>query len=116
MGDALDRGNCRGLKLTVHVMKVIERIAYSLVRQVMTIQWGTLGGWEDLYADGIFIIANSMEEHIYRLLIWKKGMEKKGLSEHREDHNYDLLYRPWPTREIRQLPICHLPHWCRQQH
>ena len=25
-------------------MKVIEKIAYSLVKQVMTIDWGTLGG------------------------------------------------------------------------
>ena len=44
MGDALDRGNNRGLKLTEQAMKVIYRIANSLVRQVMTIDWGTLGG------------------------------------------------------------------------
>ena len=44
MDDALDRGNYRGLKLTEQAMKVIERIAYSLVKQVMTIDWGTLGG------------------------------------------------------------------------
>ena len=37
MDDALDRGNYRGLKLTEQAMKVIERIAYSLVKQVMTI-------------------------------------------------------------------------------
>ena len=43
IGDALDRCNCRGLKLMVQAMKVIERIAYSLVKQVMTIDWGTLG-------------------------------------------------------------------------
>ena len=43
-GDALDRDNYRGLKLMEQAMKVIERIAYSLVRQVMTIDWSTLGG------------------------------------------------------------------------
>ena len=48
MDDALDQANYRGLKLTEQAMKVIERIAYCLVRQVMTIDWGTLG---DLYAD-----------------------------------------------------------------
>ena len=42
--DALDRGNYRRLKLTEQAMKVIQRIAYSLVRQVMTFDWGTLGG------------------------------------------------------------------------
>ena len=31
-GDALDQGNYRGLKLTEQAMKVIERIAYSLIR------------------------------------------------------------------------------------
>ena len=34
-GDALDRGNYRGLKLTEQAMKVIERIVYSLIRQVV---------------------------------------------------------------------------------
>ena len=60
MDDALDGGNYRGLKL-MQAMKVIERIAYSLVRQVMTIDWVP---WEDLYADGIVIIAYSMEEYV----------------------------------------------------
>ena len=32
-GDALDRGDYRGLKLTEQVMKVLERIADSLIRQ-----------------------------------------------------------------------------------
>ena len=72
-------------------MKDIERIAHSLVKQAMTIDWGTLGG---LYADGIVIIAYFMEEYVHRLLTWKEGMEKKGLSERGEDHNYDLCYRP----------------------
>ena len=44
MDDALDQANYRGLQLTEQAMKVIEGIAYSLVRQVMTIDWGTLGG------------------------------------------------------------------------
>ena len=40
----LGPSNYRGLKLTEQAMKVIERIAYSLIRQVMTIDWSTLGG------------------------------------------------------------------------
>ena len=35
--------------------------------------------WEDLYADYLVIIADSLEECIRRLLIWKEAMEKKGL-------------------------------------
>ena len=36
-GDALDRGNYRGLKLTEQYIKAIVRIAYNLIRQVVTI-------------------------------------------------------------------------------
>ena len=35
--------------------------------------------WEDLYADDLVIIADSLEECVGRLLIWKEAMEKKGL-------------------------------------
>ena len=54
-------------------MKVIERIAYSLIRRAVTINWSTLGG---LHADAIVIIADSMEECVHRLLTWKEGMER----------------------------------------
>ena len=54
-------------------MKVIERIAYSLIRQVVTINWSTLGG---LYADALVIIADSMGECVRRLLTLKEGMER----------------------------------------
>ena len=35
--------------------------------------------WEDLYADDLVIIADSLEEYVRRLLIWKEVMEKKRL-------------------------------------
>ena len=35
--------------------------------------------WEDLYADDLVIIADSLEECVRRLLIWKKAIKKKGL-------------------------------------
>ena len=64
-------------------MKVIERIAYSPVRQVVAITWSNLGR---LYADAIVIIADSMEECVRRLLTWKEGMERYGAkSERKED-------------------------------
>ena len=36
--------------------------------------------WDDLYADDLVIIADSLEECVRRLLIWKAAMEKKGLN------------------------------------
>ena len=35
-GDALERGNYHGLKLTEQVMKVLERIVDGLIRQVVS--------------------------------------------------------------------------------
>ena len=54
-------------------MKVIDRIAYSLIRQVVTINWSSLGG---LYSDALVIIADSMGECVRRLLTWKEGKER----------------------------------------
>ena len=68
MGDALDRGNCRGLKilkLTEQSMKAIERIAYSLIIEVVTINGVPL---ENLHADDLVIIADSMKKCVRRLL------------------------------------------------
>ena len=36
-GDALERGNYRGLKLTEQVMKILERIVDALIRQLVSI-------------------------------------------------------------------------------
>ena len=36
--------------------------------------------WEDLYADDLVIIAESLEERVRRLLTWREAMEKKGQS------------------------------------
>ena len=35
--------------------------------------------WEDLYADDLVIIAESLEECVRRLLAWKETVEEKGL-------------------------------------
>ena len=42
-GDALDRGNYRGLRLTEQVMKVLERIVDGLMRQVVSIDDSQFG-------------------------------------------------------------------------
>ena len=42
-GDALERSNYRGLKLTEQVMKVLERIVDSLIRQLVSIDNSQFG-------------------------------------------------------------------------
>ena len=61
-GDALERGNYRGLKLTEQVMKVLERIVDGLIRQVVSIddsQFGFVPGRGT--TDAIFVVRQLQE-------------------------------------------------------
>ena len=64
-GDTLDRGNYRGLKLTEQVMKVLERIVDSLIRQVVSTdhsQFGFVPGRGT--TDAIFVIRQLQEKYL----------------------------------------------------
>ena len=63
MGDTLDRGNNRALKLTDQAMKVIEKIANILLRQVVYIdesQFGFVPGRCTI--DAIFVVSQLQEK------------------------------------------------------
>ena len=68
---------------------------------------------EDLYADDLVIIADSLEECVRMLLIWKEAMEKKGRC--KKDKGHDLWYRPGPLAELRRIPMRCLSYRSRQQ-
>jgi len=56
-GDALDRGNYRGLKLTDQVMKLLERVLDSYIRKMVNVdemQFGFVPGRGT--TDAIFIV------------------------------------------------------------
>ena len=103
-GDALDRDNYRGLKLTEQAMKILERIVDGLIRQVVSIgdsQFGFVPGRGT--TDAIFVVRQLQEKYLAAnkrlymafvdlekafdcvpwkviwLLKWKEAMEKKGL-------------------------------------
>ena len=64
-GDALNRGNYRGLKLIDQVMKVLERVVESLIRQRVEIdemQCGFMSGHGT--TDAIFIVRQLQEKHL----------------------------------------------------
>ena len=64
-GEALDRMNYRGFKLTEHTLKVIERIIEDLVRNIVKIddmQFGFMPG--RCTKDAIFISRKIQEAHI----------------------------------------------------
>ena len=64
-GDALDRGNYRGLKLIEQVLKVLERVVESLIRKRVEIddmQFGFMPGRGT--TDAIFILRQLQEKHL----------------------------------------------------
>ena len=64
-GDALDRGNYRGLELTEQAMKILERIVDGLIRQVVSIddsQFGFVPGRGT--TDAIFVVRQLQEKYL----------------------------------------------------
>ena len=64
-GDALERGNYRGLKLTEQVMKILERIVDGLIRQLVSIddsQFGFVPGRGT--TDAIFVVRQLQEKYL----------------------------------------------------
>ena len=63
MGDALERGNYRDLKLTEQVIKILERIVDGLIRQLVSIddsQFGFIPGRGT--TDTIFVVRQLQEK------------------------------------------------------
>ena len=67
------------VKVGVHQGSVLSPLLFIIVLETLSREFRAGVPWEDLYADDLFIIADSLEECVRRLLIWKKAMEKKGL-------------------------------------
>ena len=68
-GDALDRGNYRGLKLTDQVMKLLERVLDSTIRDMVNIdemQFGFVPG--RAITDALFIARQVQENFITNIL------------------------------------------------
>ena len=64
-GDALDRGNYRGLKLTEQAMKILERIVDGLIRQVVSIDYSQFGfGSARGNTDAIFVVRQLQEKYL----------------------------------------------------
>ena len=67
------------VKGRVHQGSVLSPLLFIIVLEALSHEFRAGVPWEDLYADDLVIIADSLEECVRRLLIWKEAMEKKGL-------------------------------------
>ena len=58
---------------------MLSPLLFILVLEALSREFRTGVPWELLYADDLVIMADSLEECIARLKVWKAGMEQKGL-------------------------------------
>ena len=67
------------VKVGVHQGSVLSPLLFIIVLEALSREFRCGVPWEDLYADDLVIIAESLEECVRRLLTWKEAMEEKGL-------------------------------------
>ena len=66
------------VKVGVHQGSVLSPLLFIIVLEALSREFRAGVPWEDLYADDLVIIADSLEECVRRLFIWKEAMEIKG--------------------------------------
>ena len=67
------------VKVGVHQRSVLNSLLFILVLEAISREFHIGVPWDLLYADDLFIIANSIEELIARFNAWKDAIEEKGL-------------------------------------
>ena len=65
------------MKVWVHQGSILSPLFFIIVLEALSREFLSGVHWEDLY--DLAIIADSLEECVRRLLVWKEAMEKKGL-------------------------------------
>ena len=103
------------VKVGIHQGSVLSPLLFIIVLEALSREFRSGVPWEDLYADDLVIIAESLEECVRRLLTWKEAMEKKGQSKCRKDKDYDLRYGTGPPAEFRGVSMRRLLHLSGQQ-
>ena len=60
------------VKASVHHGSVFSPLLFIIVLEALSLEFLSGVPWEDLYADDLVIIAESLEECVRRLLTWKE--------------------------------------------
>lgn len=68
-----------GVEVGVHQGSVLSPLLFIIVLEALSREFRTGVPWELLYADDLVVIADSLEECIAKLKVWKSAMEAKGL-------------------------------------
>ena len=99
------------MKVEVHQGSVLSPLLFIIVLEALSREFRAGVPWEDLYADDLVIIADTPEECVRRLLIWKEAIGEEGVEgKCREDKGHDLWYRPGPLAEFKRKYLCAVCH------
>ena len=100
------------VKVGVHQGSVLSPLLFIIVLEALSRKFCSGVPWEDLYADDLVSITESLEECVRRLLTWNKAMEKKGL---RVNSGKTKIMICGPPAEFRRVSMHCLLHWSGQQ-
>ena len=62
------------MKVEVYQEAVLSPMGFIIMLEDLSREFWAGVPWEDLYADDLVIIADSLEEFVGRLLVWKEAM------------------------------------------
>jgi len=67
------------VKVGVHQGSVSSPLLFVIVMEALSCEFRTSCPWEILYADDLVIVAETLEELLHKLRVWKTNIESKGL-------------------------------------
>ena len=103
------------VKVGVHQGSVLSPLLFIIVLEALSREFRSGVPWEDLYADDLVIIAESLEECVRKLLTWKEAMEKKGLRVNAGKTKIMICGTGLDLLEFRRVSMRRLSHWSEQQ-
>ena len=99
------------VKVGVHQGSVLSPLLFIIVLEALSREFRSGVPLEDLYANDLVIIAESLEECVRRLFNGEERTESKC----RKDKDHDLLYGIGPPAEFRRVSMRCQSHWSGQQ-
>ena len=99
------------VKVGVHQGSVLSPLLFIIVLEALSRK----PLWEDLYADDLVIITESLEECVRRFLTWKEAMEKKGLRVYAGKTKIMICGTDLDLLQSSGVSMCRLSHWSGQQ-
>ena len=80
------------VNVRVYQGSIRSLLLFIIVLEALSCEIGVGVSWEDIYADDLVIIADSLEECVRRLLIWKNIHGEEGVvGKCMKDKGHDLV-------------------------